>query len=311
MLHIRTLEEGRKLFKALGSEVRVEIIRILTQEGSMSMNELAGRLGITNGALTGHIRQLEECGVVAISSDTAIGHGNQKICSVHLDRILIDLQREVSDQNVYTATIKVGRYSDYDIYPTCGLATATHLIGEVDDARYFAHPERFDADILWFTRGYVEYQIPNFVPASQRIDEICISAELSSEAPGINSAWPSDIYFHLNDVLLGTWLSPGDFGDVRGMFTPDWWYPNWNQYGLLKMLTINHRGTFMDGLQISDVTIDSFSFAADAPARFRISVPENAEHIGGLTIFGKNFGNYRQDIDVRISYSPITESSPQ
>ncbi|MCR4762675.1 MAG: helix-turn-helix domain-containing protein [Lachnospiraceae bacterium] len=304
MLHIRSLEEGLKLFKALGSEMRVDIVRILTQEGSMSMNELAGRLGITNGALTGHIRQLEESGVVAISSDTAAGHGNQKICSVHLDRILIDLKREFSDQNVYTATIKVGRYSDYDIYPTCGLATATHLIGEVDDARYFAHPERFDADILWFTRGFVEYQIPNFVPASQQIDEICISAELSSEAPGINGVWPSDIYFHLNDTLLGSWLSPGDFGDVRGMFTPDWWYPNWNQYGLLKMLTINHRGTFMDGLQISEVTIDEFGFTADAPARFRISVPDNAEHIGGLTIFGKNFGNYRQDIDVRISYSP-------
>ena len=304
MLHIRSLEEGLKLFKALGSEMRVDIVRILTQEGSMSMNELAGRLGITNGALTGHIRQLEESGVVVISSDTAAGHGNQKICSVHLDRILIDLKREFSDQNVYTATIKVGRYSDYDIYPTCGLATATHLIGEVDDARYFAHPERFDADILWFTRGFVEYQIPNFVPASQQIDEICISAELSSEAPGINGVWPSDIYFHLNDTLLGSWLSPGDFVDVRGLFTPDWWYPNWNQYGLLKMLAINHRGTFMDGLQISEVTIDEFGFTADAPARFRISVPDNAEHIGGLTIFGKNFGNYRQDIDVRISYSP-------
>ncbi len=308
MLHIRSLTDGLKLFKALGSEVRVEIVRILIEQGNMSMNELAGRLGITNGALTGHIRQLEECGVITISSDTAVGHGNQKLCSVHLDRILIDLQREVNDQNVYTATIKVGRYSDYDIYPTCGLATATHLIGEVDDARYFAHPERFDADILWFTRGFVEYQIPNFVPASQQIDEICVSLELSSEAPGVNSAWPSDINFHLNDVLLGSWLSPGDFGDVRGMFTPDWWYPNWNQYGLLKMLTINHKGTFIDGLLISDVTIDRFRFAPDVPARLRISVPDTAEHIGGVTIFGKNFGNYRQDIDVRISYSPIAEN---
>ncbi|MCR5674737.1 MAG: winged helix-turn-helix transcriptional regulator [Lachnospiraceae bacterium] len=310
MLHIRSLKEGLALFKALGSEVRVDIVRILTEDGSMNMNELAGRLGITNGALTGHIRQLEECGIVTVSSEAASGHGNQKRCSVHLDKILIDLQKAIPDQNVYTASIKVGRYSDYDIYPTCGLATSTHLIGEVDDARYFAHPERYDADILWFTRGFVEYQIPNFVPASQQIDEINISAELSSEAPGINSDWPSDISFHLNDVLLGTWTAPGDFGDVRGLFTPDWWYPNWNQYGLLKMLIINHKGTFMDGLQISDVTIDSFHFPYDAPATLRISVPENAEHVGGLTIFGKNFGNYRQDIDVRISYSPISSDTP-
>lgn len=35
----------------------------------------------------------------------------------------------------------------------------------------------------------------------------------------------------------------GDFGDVRGMFTLDWWYPNWNQYGLFKLLVANHNGS--------------------------------------------------------------------
>ena len=38
-----------------------------------------------------------------------------------------------------------------------------------------------------------------------------------------------------NDTLVGTWTSPGDYGDVRGMFTPEWWPQNWNQYGLLKL----------------------------------------------------------------------------
>ncbi len=304
MLHIRSLSEALPLFKALGSDVRIEIVHILTEDGSMNMNELAGRLGISNGALTGHIRQLEECGIVAISAENTQGHGNQKRCSVHLDKILIELQKEEPIKNSYTTVIKVGHYSNYDIFPTCGLATATHLIGEVDDARYFAHPERYEADILWFTRGYVEYQIPYFVPAFQKIDELNLSAELSSEAPGVNTDWPSDISFYLNDVLLGTWTSPGDFGDVPGIFTPDWWFPNWNQYGLLKMLIVNHKGTFMDGLKISDVTIDQFSFSSDSPIRLKIAVPETAEHVGGLTIFGKNFGNYRQDIDVRISYSP-------
>ena len=47
--------------------------------------------------------------------------------------------------------------------------------------------------------------------------------ELSSEAPGVNSNWPSDISFCLNDESIGIWTSPGDFGDVRGIFTPDWW----------------------------------------------------------------------------------------
>jgi len=244
MLHIKSLDEGLELFKALGSDIRVEIVKILLNENSMNMNELASRLNITNGALTSHIKKLEECGVVTVSSE-ASGHGNQKVCSVHLDKILIELQDKPQNENIYTTDIKVGLFSDYSVYPTCGLATSNRLIGEVDDTRYFAHPERYEADILWFTKGFVEYSVPNFVPANQKIDEICFSMELSSEAPGVNNVWPSDIYFYLNDTLLGTWTSPGDFGDVKGIFTPDWWFPNWNQYGLLKMLVINHRRNFL------------------------------------------------------------------
>jgi predicted transcriptional regulator len=304
MLHIKSLSEGLDLFKALGSDIRVEIVKILLDNNGMNMNELASRLNITNGALTSHIKKLEECGVVTVSSETS-GHGNQKICSVHLDKILIDLQDETKDENVYTTSIKVGLFSDYEVYPTCGIASGSQLIGQVDDTRYFSHPDRYHADILWFTKGHVDYVIPNFIPFSQKIDEICISAELSSEAPGVNNVWPSDIYFYLNDVSLGYWTSPGDFGDVKGIFTPDWWFPNWNQYGLLKMLVINHKGTFIDGLQISDVTIDRFNLTSKSSIKFRMEVPDTAEHVGGLTIFGKSFGNYNQDIEVRMSYSPI------
>jgi len=305
MLHIKSLPEGLELFKALGSEVRIEIVRILLENNGMNMNELASRLNITNGALTSHIKKLEECGIVTVSSETS-GHGNQKICSVHLDKILIDLQNQEKDEDVYTTSIKVGLFSDYEVYPTCGLASASKIIGQVDDTRYFSHPDRYDADILWFTKGYVEYVVPNFIPFSQKIDELCISAELSSEAPGVNNIWPSDIYFYLNDVFLGIWTSPGDFGDVKGIFTPDWWFPNWNQYGLLKMLVINHQETYIDGLQISSVTIDRFSLTSKSSIKLKMAVPDTAEHVGGLTIYGKSFGNYNQDINVRISYSPLT-----
>ena len=120
---------------------------------------------------------------------------------------------------------------------------------------------------------------------------------------------------HFSGDLFGkkvaTWTSPGDFGNVRGIFTPDWWYPNWNQYGLLKILVINKRGTFIDGLQVSDVSINDFDFDYHSTIKLRLEVEEDAEHIGGLTIFGKTFGNYNQDIDVRINYSPIAETPTQ
>ena len=175
----------------------------------------------------------------------------------------------------------------------------------MDDPRYFAYPERINAGVLWFAKGYIEYIIPNVLPTGTRVDQITLSLEMSSEAPGVNSDWPSDISFWLNDVKIGTWTSPGDYGDIRGIFTPDWWFPNWNQYGLLKMIVINRKGTFVDGLQISDVTIDQFHLDYKSTIRFKFEVAEDARNVGGLTIFGSGFGNYNQDIKVRLGYHPM------
>lgn len=304
MLHIKSLEEGIDIFKALGSEVRIEIIKILLENHGMNMNELATRLNITNGALTSHIKKLEDCGLITVSNEST-GHGNQKKCSVYLDKILIDLEAQEDTKNVYQTDIRIGHFSDYYVYPTCGLASGNTIIGEVDDIRYFAHPDRYNADILWFTRGYIEYIVPNFIPFGQKIDQVTFSLEIGSEAPGINEVWPSDISFFLNEKKIAMWTSPGDFGNMKGIFTPDWWYPNWNQYGWLKILVINGKGTFIDGLQVSEVSVADLALDYHSTIKFKMEIEEQAEHIGGLTIFGKNFGNYNQDIVVRINYSPI------
>ena len=42
MQHITSLEDGLELFKALGSDVRIEIINLLLEHKQLSMNELAG-----------------------------------------------------------------------------------------------------------------------------------------------------------------------------------------------------------------------------------------------------------------------------
>lgn len=304
MIHITSLDDGLELFKALGSDIRIQILKILLENNQMSMNQLANELNISNGALTGHIKKLEECGLISTSNDSS-GHGNQKLCSLIQDRILVEIEKPIDLSNVYNTSIKVGQFSSHNVYPTCGMATSSFVIGELDDVRYFDHPDRFNADIMWFTKGYVEYVIPNLIPRNQKITQLSLSAEISSEAPGIDNNWPSDISFYINDTLVGTWTSPGDYGDVRGMFTPEWWPQNWNQYGLLKLLVINHKGTFIDGLKISDITTSELNLDYTSTIRFRIAVEENSAHLGGLTIFGKSFGNYDQDIVVSINYAPL------
>ncbi|MCH3917702.1 MAG: winged helix-turn-helix transcriptional regulator [Spirochaetia bacterium] len=305
MLHIHSLHEGLPVFKALGSEVRVKILELLLEDDTISLNELAKKLNITNGALSSHIKKLESCGLISIAKENGPGHGNLKKCKVYVDKILIELENQAYLNNVYQAEIRIGHYSDHEVYPTCGLASAKSLIGEVDDSRYFDHPDRYEADLLWFTKGYVTYEVPNFIPPNQKIDQISLSFEIGSEAPGSNDNWPSDIYFLLNGKNIGKWLSPGDFGSSRGLFSPDWWYPNWNQYGLLKLLVVNRRGTFIDGIKISDVSLKDFDFGYRSRISITFSVPEYAEHVGGLTLFGKSFGNYRQNINVQLYYSPV------
>ncbi|GHV78648.1 hypothetical protein AGMMS49944_04390 [Spirochaetia bacterium] len=57
---------------------------------------------------------------------------------------------------------------------------------------------------------------------------------MSSETPGTNKNWLSDITMWINTIEIGSWTSPGDFGDRRGMLTPSWWKLEGSQYGLLK-----------------------------------------------------------------------------
>lgn len=310
MLHIRRLDDGIEVFKALGSELRIQILKLLLENKEMNMNELAVSLGITNGALTSHIRKLEEAGLVTTAVEHG-GHGNQKRCRVAVDKVLLEIAAEPSGEETCETEIRIGHYSNYEVYPTCGIATTEEVIGVVDDPRYFAYPNRVNAGVLWFGRGYIEYRIPNLLPNGTKLDRITLSAELSSEAPGVNSDWPSDISFFLNDREIGVWTSPGDYGDIKGIFTPDWWYPGWNQYGLLKMVEINERGTFVDGLKISDVSIREMALDYRSTLCFRFQVSENARHVGGLTLFGRGYGNYNQDIRVRLSYSPIQTGGTQ
>ena len=251
----------------------------------------------------------KQFGLINISNESA-GHGNQKMCSVTQDRIIVDIKKPIDYKNVFETEIKVGQFSRHQVWPTCGIATSESVIGEFDDIRYFNHPDRFTANILWFTKGYVEYTIPNLIPSNQRITQLSISAELSSEAPGIDNNWPSDISFYINDTKIGMWTSPGDFGDVHGMFTPQWWPQNWNQYGLLKLLVINDYGTYIDGLKISDVSTLSLHLDYNSDIRLRLAVENDSEHVGGITLYGKSFGNYDQDIRVAINYAPLVAAQP-
>ncbi len=105
----------------------------------------------------------------------------------------------------------------------------------------------------------------------------------------------------MNGICLGYWTCPGDFGDKEGMFSPSWYSSgNNSQYGLLKQIVVNSCGSYVDGIQMSDVTIAELNLAGGKSIRLRIESPEDAPNPGGFNIFGKGFGNYDQNISVTI-----------
>lgn len=300
MIYIKDLMSGLEIFKALSSEIRILILELLATNQALNLNEIAKKLNLSNGAITMHIKKLEESGLIEIN--TSVGkHGIQKVCYLNKDKLIVDLRSKDVD-NLYEVEIQVGHYSNYQAVPTCGLATKDSIIGDFDEPRYFADPQRIESEIIWMAEGFLEYRIPNYLKVNQTFREIQFSMEIGSEAPGSNDNYPSDLYFYLNGIEIGYWTSPGDFGDTRGTFNPDWWPPHLNQYGMLKLIRINNEGSFIDGCRISDVTLDDIQLDYKSELTFRIAVTDKPVNKRGLTIYGKHFGNYSQDLLARVLY---------
>lgn len=296
-------EDSLPVFEALASKVRINVIKLLA-EHPRNIKELADALGLSSAIMTMHIRKLEKAGI--IHTEIVRGKGGlQKKCILSIERLeVVFPTKELKKKKYHDVSVSVGHYTDFDVAPTCGLATTKNIVGEFDDPRSFLHPDRVNAKILWFKKGYVEYKVPNFLLNSQRPKGLGIYIELSSEAPFTNNNWPSDIHFSLNNVPLGKWTSHGDFGDSHGKYTPSWWPNDVNQYGILKSLRINSKGTYIDGIRISNITIEDVDIL-DKQWTFRIAVQDDSENVGGVTLFGAGFGNYNQDLIFRLDYEEI------
>jgi len=300
-------ERSLPVCEALASDVRLKMIRLLSKQ-DMNVKQLAEALGLSSAIMTMHVKKLEKAGLIETKMVPGRG-GAKKVCKLAASSIEIEFpSRETCQPRLFHETeVSVGHYTDIQAEPTCGLATTEKVIGIFDEPRCFLDPERVNAKILWFGKGYVEYKVPNYLMRSEEPLELEVSFEISSEAPCVNENWPSDISFYLNGVLLGSWTSPGDFGgaDSRGKFTPDWWFSNVNNYGLLKVLKVNRHGTFIDGNRISDVTINDVDIRRKQ-LTFRFAVLDDAKNVGGLTLFGTGFGNYNQDIKFKLYYKRPT-----
>ncbi len=290
-----------EVFKALGNDSRWRILSYLT-ERFVPVNQIAQDLGLPASTASRHIALLEEVGLVHTGMRPA-SRGLEKVVARRFEAILVDLPRANTDaEQVVEVSMPIGAYMDFQVEPTCGLAGAHGLIGLQDDRSSFYDPDRVSAQLLWFSSGFVEYQFPNRIPAGSVVTAVGFSCEVCSEAPSYDPDWPSDISVWINGVHLGEWTCPGDFGDRRGRLTPAWWPSTNTQYGLQKRWQVSTGGTSLDGVRLSDIALDTLDLQPDRPVRVRIGVKPEAQHVGGLNLFGRAFGNYPQDLVLSLEY---------
>jgi len=295
-------EERADVLRGLASPVRVKILRALHVSGGLNVNDIASRLELPQSTVSSNLQILEEAGLIKTETQKA-RKGNQKICRAVYDEVLVMFKEDVAatKPDMIEVAMPVGLYTSCEVSAPCGLCSTEGIIGLLDVPDTFLDPSRMRAGLMWFTRGFIEYQFPNNARLSKTdIEAMEFSFEISSEVPGTATDWPSDITFTVNGTEIGTWTSPGDFGDQRGVYTPDWWTLRGSQYGMLKTWRITREGSFVDGVKISPVSLKDLDVANHHSIRLRIGVKDNARHPGGVNIFGRGFGNYDQDIVLRI-----------
>ena len=291
------------VLKALATQTRQTMLALLTDQ-VLNVSELAAAMNLPHSTVSFNLNQLQAAGLVSVATEPG-ARGTQKLCAKRYDEVHIRLPgAEVQKApNVASVAMPIGSYRFAEARPSCGLVSETKIIGMLDDPRSFFEPEHVHAQLLWFAgSGHVEYALPNNLPFGGRPRTLDLSMEVCSEAPGHNPAWLSDLTLSLNDVDVGTWTCPGDFGGRPGLLTPAWWPIERTTYGLLKQWTVTETGTLIDGMTLSGVTIADLRLAQSNHIKVRLAVKADARHRGGLNLFGRRFGNYPQDIVMRIAY---------
>ena len=296
-------EKITKIGKALSSPIRLEILDML-KTTPRSLQEIASILNIPLSSAALHIKTLEAAQLVITESQPGF-HGSMRVClcsmqSFHLETFDADID---SASKTISLDMPIGNYWDCGIHPTCGLADENGPIDAYDTIQSFYTPARVKAQLIWFTKGYLEYRFPNIHNPLLPLVEISFSMEICSEAPGFLENWPSDITISINNVEVGTFHSPGDFGTRRGKLTPPIW-PNGNtQYGFLKTFSVRERGSYLDGkpenplIGLSDLDLERYPYIS-----LKIAVKEDAGNVGGINIFGEKYGDYPQGIIMNLSY---------
>ena len=300
-----------KISYALSSQDRINIIKSLLVD-SKNLTTLSKELNIPMTSLSRHIDILADAKLIFLNYQPG-PKGHTKYCALATLGYSVSfssLHTKTDAPIIYSVELPIGMFSHCHIEAPCGMLSSENKIADFDEPSNFFNPERYNAECLWFDKGFISYNFPT-PPKEKRegLSEINFSFEICSETNCYNNNWPSDITIKINKTEILTFTSPGDFGGRRGKYTPQFWPISSTQFGMLKYVTINNHGAFLDNQLINEnIKFDDLRLFEGSSIQLSIGIKDTAKYKGGINLFGKNFGDYPQGIKMTLTTNSINNN---
>lgn len=306
-INLKDKEQTSNIGKALSAPIRIDILFFLSEKPAI-ISDVAAHFDIPVSSAALHIKTLENAGLISVQPIPG-SKGAQKLCGILISRIDIDMYQAVTATNqqfLFREDVPIGSYINYDVSPPCGIVSEVCDLGAEDSINGFFSKDRFKAQLIWLSKGFLEYRFSNFIIQSNIVHKIQFTFEICSEALGFNNNWRSDVSIWFNDTEIGIIKCLGDYGGRRGKLNPHWWGDNSTQYGDLRKIWVTDKGCFIDETKVSDHTIKSLGLDRNNFISMRIGVKANAKYVGGFNLFGEKFGDYPQNIIMEV-YNELSE----
>lgn len=302
-LDLSDMDVVSRVARALSVPKRLEILRLLGEKKVMSVNEIAQEIGIPLSSASVHIGILEEANLIICERVSSI-HGTMKMCNYKRESILFHLCKDPPHHTKqFTQSMPIGAYSQAEsINEPCGLASRLGPIGVYNRPSCFYLPERLDAQVLWLKSGSLCYSFAPLLNENIEPEYLEISFEACNAASLESPVWQSRINVYVNGCQLGRSVCSCDKGGHRGKLNPSWWPDVATQHGELQKWRVTKTGTYLQDEKVSDVRLQDLKLSSASRINVILNVPSDPNNHSGINLFGAEFGDYNQAIQLVIGY---------